>query len=98
MKEHNRVAIKLKEENPSWTDERLFQNARRIVNAEWQHIVFNEFLPILMGQSAMDKFGLRTLTKGFSRNYEDDFDPRVSNAFSAAAFRVGHTMMAGFIK
>ena len=98
LREHNRVAAKLREMNSNLTDEELFQSARRIVNAEWQHIVHNEFLPILLGQNGMEKFGLRTLTKGFNKDYRNTFNPSVTNEFSAAAFRVGHTLMSGFIK
>ena len=98
LREHNRLARRLKEINPNWDNELLFQNARRILNAEWQHVIYNEFLPILLGQTFMKDFGLRALTEGFSDGYRDDFDPSVTNEFSAAAFRVGHTMMSGFIK
>lgn len=50
MREHNRVARQLKALNPSWNDETVFQEARRFVVAEMQHITYNEWLPIIVGE------------------------------------------------
>ena len=70
IKEHNRIARRLKELNPNWNDEKLYQEAKRIVNAEWQHIIYNEWLPQLIGVELLERFDLQPLTgKEFSDKY-----------------------------
>ncbi|XKL68847.1 hypothetical protein PGB90_006616 [Kerria lacca] len=92
-REHNRVASKLAEINPHWNDETLYQEARRIIIAEIQHITFNEFLPILLGKEVMEKFGLMLEKEGYWDGYNSEVNPSVIDAFSAAAFRFGHTLL-----
>ena len=69
LREHNRVARAMKALNPGWNDERIFQESRRVVNGEYQHIIYNEFLPIMIGKQFLDNFGLSPLTRGFSDAY-----------------------------
>ena len=65
--------------------------------AQWQHITYNEFLPILLGPTFMDQYGLWPLNSGFSYDYRSDFDPRINNEFATAAYRVGHTLIPNLI-
>ena len=55
-------------------------------------------LPIIVGQNFMKSFGLFPLTQGHSNNYISDFDPRITNAFATAGFRMGHSLIPEMIK
>lgn len=50
MREHNRIAEKLKEINPHWTGEIIFNEARKIVGAQMQHITYKHWLPHILGK------------------------------------------------
>lgn len=82
VREHNRLCDDLKLEYPNADDEQLFQKARTMIGGMIQSITYNQWLPA-MGVE-MD---------GYS-GYRSEVDPRVSNVFSAAAFRFGHTLLS----
>nr|XP_023018296.1 chorion peroxidase [Leptinotarsa decemlineata] len=92
-REHNRLAKGLAEVNPHWDDETLYQEARRINIAIIQHITYNEFLPILLGKGVMEKFGLLLQKEGYWDGYDPNVNPGVIDAFAAAAFRFGHSLL-----
>ena len=98
LREHNRISTALKKINPKWSDEKLYQESRRILIAEWQHIIYNEWLPLILGDRYMSRYGLYPLDEGHSRQYRTDFDPRITNAFASAAFRFGHSLVPSNIR
>ncbi|XP_066942094.1 chorion peroxidase-like [Macrobrachium rosenbergii] len=98
VREHNRIARDLQTLNPTWSDEQVFQEARRIVIAELQHITYNEWLPIIVGPNFMQSFGISTRSNGFSFDYNPNFNPSMNNEFSTAAFRFGHTLVQGTLR
>jgi peroxidase len=74
-------------------DETLFQEAKRIVIAEIQHITYNEFLPGVLDDNHMTRFNLRSTPVGHADVYNRFLDPRTINAFGVAAYRMGHTLV-----
>ena len=58
-----------------------------------QHISFNEWLPIVLGPRVLEIFELKLLPKGYYTLYNDTVNPTVANAFGAAAFRFGHSLV-----
>lgn len=50
LREHNRIANELKELNSHWDGETLYQEARKIVGAEMQHITYTHWLPNILGE------------------------------------------------
>ncbi|XP_032794174.2 peroxidase isoform X6 [Daphnia magna] len=87
LREHNRVANALYAKfGSSRSDEFYYQEARRIVIAEFQHITYREYLPVILGpEIPVPPFDTR-------------FNPAIFNEFAAAAFRMGHSQLRSFIK
>merc|ERR1719430_1814906 len=98
MREHNRIARELSNLRPEWNDETLYQEARRLVVAEMQHITYNEWLPIILGMKNMQKFSMEPTEEGFIDSYSTKVNPAITNSFSTAAMRFGHSLIAGVIE
>ena len=81
VREHNRVARSLKQLNPGWDGEIIFQETRKIVGAIIQKIVYQDYLPIILGKNALPSY-----TK-----HNPNVIPTISNVFAAAAYRFGHS-------
>jgi len=84
VREHNRLAEEIAAADPSLSGEEIYQRARKVVGAQIQAITYNEFLPLLLGNGAIDAYS----------GYDDTVNAGISNEFSTAAFRVGHTMLS----
>jgi peroxidase len=87
---HNVHAQALAAVNPHWSDEKIFQEARRLNIAEFTHIVYNEFLETLIGKPLMEYFELQPKKSGFS-TYNERVDPGSIQAVIVAASRYGHS-------
>eukprot|EP00095_Tigriopus_kingsejongensis_P002572 maker-scaffold274_size229011-snap-gene-1.21 protein:Tk02572 transcript:maker-scaffold274_size229011-snap-gene-1.21-mRNA-1 annotation:"chorion peroxidase-like" len=98
LREHNRIVSQLSLLNSQWDDERLYQEARKIVGAQLQHITFNEWLPLILGTRYMDDNNLSPSKSGFTQDYDPSIEPSITNAFATAAFRFGHSLVQGQIE
>ncbi|XP_077547846.1 salivary peroxidase/catechol oxidase-like [Haemaphysalis longicornis] len=97
FREHNRIAGNLCAINPHWDDERAFQVTRRIVESRYQNVVFNEWLPEIIGPEVTKRYGLRPRSSGYTK-YDPQVDPTMVNEFAAAALRFGHSDINGNFK
>ena len=88
VREHNRIAAEAAAKNPTWTDEQVYQHARRMVISEIQEITYNEFLPAILGANTPAAKALQNY-----RGYRADVNPGIATEFSTAAFRLGHSML-----
>uniref|UniRef100_A0A8C3NJW9 NAD(P)H oxidase (H2O2-forming) n=1 Tax=Geospiza parvula TaxID=87175 RepID=A0A8C3NJW9_GEOPR len=79
---HNHVAAALAQLHPAWSDEDLFQHARKRVIATFQSIVLYEWLPTLLGTRVPEYPG-----------YQQHLDPSLSPEFVAAARQFLATMV-----
>lgn len=91
--EHNRIASELSEINRHWSDEKIYQETRRIIGAMVQHITYREFLPLILGREVCNLFDLVLEPAGYYQKYDIRVNPTISNEFAAAAFRFGHSLI-----
>ncbi len=82
VREHNRLCDQINNEPGSnFSDEEVYQQARKLVGAYMQNITYEHFLPAL-GVELENYNG-----------YKPNVQPDISNIFASAAYRLGHTMV-----
>jgi peroxidase len=94
LRDHNNLAHGLKTVNPYWSDNRLWDETRKILTAVYQNIVYGEFLPALIGEDLAKLYNLLPLESGFVHEYDDSIYAQTINEVATAAFRYGHTVIS----
>lgn len=84
VREHNRIVRMLRHAG-GLNAEKRHQLARALVGAELQAITYKEFLPALLGDGALAPY----------ESYRPGTNPGISNLFSTACYRFGHSMLPG---
>ena len=67
-------------------DDFIFEHTRKIMMATFQHIVYTEYLPLVLGEKYMTEFDLNTREDTFSK-YNPSIDPTIINEFATFAYR-----------
>ncbi|XP_054281267.1 peroxidase-like [Macrosteles quadrilineatus] len=98
LREHNMLADQLYLLNSHWSDERIFQEARRILIAQYQHITYSHFLPLLLGLENTIKYKLFPRNLGYGFGYNEHVNPGTLNIFTTAAYRSLHSIVPGRIQ
>ena len=79
--------------NPHWKNEKVFQETRKIIIAQLQHITFNHYLPTVVDQHTMETFKLYSKGRGYNNVYNSTVDASIRNAFGTACWRFGHSQI-----
>ena len=93
VRNHNAIATELASENTtlfgftSWNDDNLYQEARKLNIAQYQNIIYTQYLPALLGPNAMPGYA----------GYNPGVNASIATEFSTVAFRFGHTMLNNFV-
>jgi len=99
FREHNRLAKLIKEESDTnslgFKDEEIYQHARRMTIAQWQSIVYGEYLPVVLGTNNLA--GIELPETG-GTTYNSGTNPTMAHEFTTAAYRFGHSMIQGIIR
>jgi len=80
LREHNLWVGALRSTHPNWTGQQLYNMAKAITTAEYQNIVYQEFVPLVVGTAV-----------GSYKGYDPTVNAQVTQEFSTAAFRMGHS-------
>jgi peroxidase len=80
VRNHNYHVDQLEKAFPKWSDDEIFNAARALNEAEWQNVVYTEYLSALLGDGAISKY----------QGYNPSVDPSVINEWTTVAFRFGH--------
>ncbi|KAJ8313509.1 hypothetical protein KUTeg_008070 [Tegillarca granosa] len=94
LREHNRIAKALEAMNDHWTDEKIFQETRKIIGAIYQHVTYTQYLPNILNQKYLKDFQLTEMKDDI---YNNTINPSIRNEFGAAAFRFGHSQVPRFM-
>ena len=84
VREHNNWVTQLRARDPNLSGDQLYSMARSITTAEYQNIVYSEFLPSLLGSNTVTSY----------KGYNPSVSPQISEEFATSAYRFGHSIIS----
>ena len=87
VRNHNRLAEQLQDLHPLWSDEQLYQEARKLNIATEESITYNEFLPAILGPNALPAY----------TGYKANVNASIATEFSTVGFRFGHSLLSNTV-
>ncbi|VDI03777.1 Hypothetical predicted protein, partial [Mytilus galloprovincialis] len=94
LRENDKLVRDLK--HLGWSGDSLYKEARKIMSAIYQHIVYTEYVPAIIGYEAILRFGLKSTRDGHNTMYNPKIDATTSNVFATAAIRFAHSNLDTF--
>ncbi|XP_061395316.1 peroxidase-like, partial [Musca vetustissima] len=97
VREHNRLATILEKLNPHYSDESIFQLARKINIAQYQKIIYYDWLPLILGPDFTYTHHLTHNVRPdeYVNDYDQSWTPVAYAESAAAALRYAHTTVPG---
>jgi hypothetical protein len=87
VRNHNRIAVLLQAAHPTWSDEQLYQEARKINIADEEIITYKEFLPAILGPNSLPAY----------QGYDPSVNAGIATEFSTVGFRFGHSLLSNTV-
>ena len=94
LRENDKLVRDLK--HLGWSGDSLYKEARKIMSAIYQHIVYTEYVPAIIGHEAILRYGLKSTRYGHNTMYNPKIDATTSNVFATAAIRFAHSNLDTF--
>ncbi|XP_065217252.1 peroxidase-like [Planococcus citri] len=100
LRVHNKLCDELKKINaqiPEWqTDEKLYQEAKRILSAILQHIMFGRISEIIFGKECAKIYGFSEPNgENYFSGYDQEINVQTTAEFQHVAFKTFHGLVEG---
>lgn len=91
LRSHNQIAQKLRQMNPKWNENQLFNVTKDVNTAIYQKFIYNDWANVVLGK----RMALEIRNKNNDHDGKKYKTDKVSNEFGAAAIKFYNTLLPG---